>query len=213
MDITDNLAKPIRQLQRSIELSVADPRNQALITYPLSTLSVIIVLARMSGCENMTAAAHFYADNKEKLKKYIYGLGDESPTPQTFRRVQSILNGKHLLEYFSEYFVNCCIGSSSGTTAPELKDRDVISCDGQNIRATRSSGQGDKRKSTGYDIVQMYSHKYGITLSQRITDKKNNESRAIIEMLPMINCRTLYFCLGLHQHAAQDFKCSDGSRR
>ena len=63
MDITDNLDKPIRQLQRSIQLSV------------------VIVLARMSGCENMTAVAHFYADNKEKLKKYIYGLGDENPTP------------------------------------------------------------------------------------------------------------------------------------
>ena len=41
MGITDDLAKPIRQLQRSIELSVVDPRNQALISYPLSTLSVI----------------------------------------------------------------------------------------------------------------------------------------------------------------------------
>ena len=187
MDITDDLAKPIRQLQRSIELSVADPRNQVLISYPLSTLSVIIVLARMSGCENMTAVAHFYADNKEKLKKYIYGLGDESPTPQTLRRVQSILNGKHLLEYFTDYFINCCISKSIGTTASELKDRDVISCDGQNIRATRSMSRGDKRKITGYDIVQMYSHKYGITLSQKITDKKNHEAQAIIEMLTLIN--------------------------
>ena len=187
MCITDDLAKPIRQLQRSIELSVADPRNQALISYPLSTLSVIIVLARMSGCENMTAAAHFYAENKEKLKKYIYGLGDESPTAQTLRQVQSILDGKHVLEYFSEYFVNCCIGIKTVDTEPELKDRDVISCDGQNIRATRSTSRGDKRKSTGYDIVQMYSHKYGITLSQKITDKKNHEAQAIIEMLPMIN--------------------------
>lgn len=73
MGITDDLAKPIRQLQRSIELSVVDPRNQALISYPLSTLSVIIVLARMSGCENMTAAAHFYAENKEKLKSISTG--------------------------------------------------------------------------------------------------------------------------------------------
>ena len=121
MGITDDLAKPIRQLQRSIELSVVDPRNQALISYPLSTLSVIIVLARMSGCENMTAAAHFYAENKEKLKKYIYGLGDESPTAQTLRRVQSILDGKHVLEYFSEYFVNCCIGVKTVDTEPELK--------------------------------------------------------------------------------------------
>lgn len=149
MGITDDLAKPIRQLQRSIELSVVDPRNQALISYPLSTLSVIIVLARMSGCENMTAAAHFYAENKEKLKKYIYGLGDESPTAQTLRRVQSILDGKHVLEYFSEYFVNCCIGIKTVDTEPELKDRDVISCDGQNIRATRSTSRGDKRKYNG----------------------------------------------------------------
>lgn len=74
-------------------------------------------------------------DNKEKLKKYIYGFGDERPTPQTFLREQSILNGKHLLEYFTDYFVNCCISNSIGTTIPKLKERDVTSCDRQNIRA------------------------------------------------------------------------------
>ena len=33
MDITDNLAKPIRQLQRSIELSVAESRKTIIIDH------------------------------------------------------------------------------------------------------------------------------------------------------------------------------------
>ena len=38
----------------------------------------------------MTAAL-FYADNKEKLKKYFYGFGDERPTPQTFSGSKAFL--------------------------------------------------------------------------------------------------------------------------
>ena len=129
----------------SIELLVTDPRNEVLISYPLNTSAVIIVLARMSGCDNMTAVTHFYAKNKEKLKKYIYGLGDENPTPQTLSRVQSILDGRNILEYFTDYFVNCRISNRIDSTASVLKERDVISCDGQNIQTTRSTTREDKK--------------------------------------------------------------------
>ena len=73
MGITDDLAKPIRQLQRSIELSVADPRNQALISYPLSTLSVIIVLARMSAVKYDCGSAFFMRRIKRSSKSISTG--------------------------------------------------------------------------------------------------------------------------------------------
>lgn len=41
-----------------------------------------------------------------------------------------------------------------------LYQRDVIAADGQNIRATRQTKKGnDASKSTGYDLVSLYSTK------------------------------------------------------
>ena len=67
-----------------------------------------------------------------------------------------------------------------------LKDRDVISADGQNIRATRSHATGDARNTTGYDVVSMYSSKYGLTLAQKTVDKKGQEAECIKELLNLV---------------------------
>ena len=71
-----------------------------------------------------------------------------------------------------------------------LYQRDVIATDGQNIRATRQTKKGnDARKSTGYDLVSLYSTKYGLTISQRAVDKKNHEAEAILEMIATLKLR------------------------
>lgn len=71
-----------------------------------------------------------------------------------------------------------------------LYQRDVIAADGQNIRATRQTKKGnDARKSTGYDLVSLYSTKHGLTISQRAVDKKNHEAEAILEMIATLNLR------------------------
>lgn len=71
-----------------------------------------------------------------------------------------------------------------------LYQRDVIAADGQNIRATRQTKKGnDARKSTGYDLVSLYSTKYGLTISQRAVDKKKHEAEAILEMIATLNLR------------------------
>lgn len=187
------LKKPLQQLQRTLELSVTDPRNQSLISYPLCTLAVIIILARMSGVEDMEGIAAFYGRNKSKLKEYLYGLDDAIPSGQTFRRVQTILNTDNLLEYFTQYFVTACINPQLPQSLT-LKERDVISCDGQNIKATRLSDKnGDKRVNTGANIIQLYSHKYGLTLAQKVSSKYNQESKAICDLIPLVNAHNCIF--------------------
>lgn len=71
-----------------------------------------------------------------------------------------------------------------------LYQRYVIAADVQNIRATRQTKKGnDARKSTGYDLVSLYSTKYGLTISQRAVDKKNHEAEAILDMIATLNLR------------------------
>lgn len=93
---------------------------------------------------------------------------------------------KFLTEYFAVYQKN----SQSSEDEVPLSKRDGIATDGQNIRATRQTKKGnDAHKSKGYDLVSLYSTKYGLTISLRAVDKKNHEAEAILEMIATLNLR------------------------
>uniref|UniRef100_UPI00402AC503 ISAs1 family transposase n=1 Tax=Succinivibrio sp. TaxID=2053619 RepID=UPI00402AC503 len=120
----------------------------------------------------------------------FYGLDDEVPCEQTIRRVISGVKAEETIKFLSEYFAVYQKNSQSSEDEVPLSKRDVIATDGQNIRATRQTKKGnDARKSTGYDLVSLYSTKYGLTISQRAVDKKNHEAEAILEMIATLNLR------------------------
>lgn len=92
------------------------------------------------------------------------------------------------VKFLSEYFVTYRENILKPLGSVPLAQRDVIAADGQNIRAIRSSKDGnDCRKNGGYDVVSLFSSTYGVTLCQRTVDKKNNESQAIKEMIKDLN--------------------------
>ena len=174
------------KLERILELNLLDCRDQSRIIYPLFVIGTVIVMAKMAKCENCWAIREYWRVNLPLLKERIYGLGDEIPTAQTIRRVQTILNTENLHQVFVEYFTAKREYVNLPKSAIALKDRDVISADGQNIRATRSHATGDARNTTGYDVVSMYSSKYGLTLAQKTVDKKGQEAECIKELLNLV---------------------------
>lgn len=181
MAISDKLNVAYK-LERIVQLNLFDHRDQTRIIYPLFIIATVIVMARMGGCENCWAIREYWIANLSYLKKRLYGLGDEIPTAQTLRRVQMILNTDKLHQVFIDYFTGKRDYVNLPKSAISLKDRDVISAAGQNIRATRSHASGDGRNDSGYDIVSMYSFKYGITLAQKTVDKKDRKRK------PSLNC-------------------------
>lgn len=97
-----------------------------------------------------------------------------------------ILNTDNLHQVFIDYFTGKRDYVNLPKSAISLKDRDVISAAGQNIRATRSHASGDGRNDSGYDIVSMYSFKYGLTLAAENGRKKGQEAETIIELLKLV---------------------------
>ena len=177
-------------LQRIIELNFNDPRCQSAIKYCFSVVAAVVIMARIAGNNNCRAQRLFWLENLESLKSMFYGLDDEVPSEQTIRRVISGVKAEETIKFLTEYFAVY----QKNTQTPEgkvlLSERDVIAADGQNIRATRQTKKGnDARKSTGYDLVSLYSTKYGLTISQRAVDKKNHEADAILEMIETLNLR------------------------
>ena len=175
-------------LQRLVELNLKDERNTSLIVYPLYTIVTVIILARMAGCNNSRTQRLFWQKNKKQLQSLIYGLGDEVPSEQTIRRVVALVKEDETVKFLSEYFVSHRENILKPLGSVPLAQREVIAADGQNIRATRSSKDGnDSRKNGGYDVVSLFSSTYGVTLCQRTVDKKNNEALAIMEMIKDLN--------------------------
>lgn len=147
-------------------------------------------MAKMAGCNNATAVKLWWEQNNAELQKLFYGLDDVVPSEQTIRRLITCANNDEILKFLQDYFTQYRFNTSAASGAVPLIERDVISADGQNIRATRlTKEENDARKSSGYDLVSLYSAKYGFTLSQRTVDKKNQEAKAIVEMLDELNLR------------------------
>ena len=185
----------IKQFQLQIEHNVKDPRSQSKITYALHTLLTIFVLAKMAGATDCQRIYTFWNLNVRKLQSLIYGLGEEVPTPQTIKRCVTILEEHNLINFFTKIFLDfyakgACQYNKGET--PALEKRDVIGANGQNIRATNGKYITENwkiRTKTGYDIVSLFSTQYGLTLCQQVVDKKNQEAKAIGEMLEIINVR------------------------
>lgn len=147
-------------------------------------------MARIAGKNNCRTQRLFWLENLESLKSMFYGLDDEVPSEQTIRRVISGVKAEKTIKFLTEYFAVYQKNSQSSEDEVPLSKRDVIAADGQNIRATIQTKKGnDARKSTGYDLVSLYSTKYGLTISQRAVDKKNHEAEAILEMIATLNLR------------------------
>ena len=158
--------------------------------YCFSVVADVIITARIAGNNNCRTQRLFWLENLESLKSMFYGLDDEVTCEQTIRRVISGVKAEETIKFLTEYFAVYQKNSQSSEDEVPLSKRDVIATDGQNIRATRQTKKGnDARKSTGYDLVSLYSTKHGLTISQRAVDKKNHEAEAILEMIATLNLR------------------------
>ena len=147
-------------------------------------------MARIAGNNNCRTQRLFWLEDLEALQSLFYGLDDEVPCEQTIRRVISGVKAEETIKFLTVYFAVYQKNSQSSEDEVSLSKRDVIAADGQNIRATRQTKKGnDARKSTGYDLVSLYSTKYGLTISQRAVDKKNHEAEAILDMIATLNLR------------------------
>lgn len=147
-------------------------------------------MARIAEKNNCRTQRLFWLEDLEALQSLFYGLDDEVPCEQTIRRVISGVKAEETIKFLTEYFAVYQKNSQSSEDEVPLSKRDAIAADGQNIRATKQTKKGNvARKSTGYDLVSLYSTKYGLTISQRAVDKKNHEAEAILEMIATLNLR------------------------
>ena len=184
----------VYKLQAQFRKDLKDPRDRLRITYPLETALVIIILARLAGCKDAVETSDFWKFKLSELQQYLPGLGADIPVPQTIRRLTALIKIDELMGTITEYFAAPILKreelEQSAPGGQPLHQRDVISADGQNLRGTNHvviDEDGNAVTKNGYDIVSLYSSKHSIAFSQKVVDTKNQEARAIIEMLERVN--------------------------
>lgn len=153
--------------------SLADPRDEQRISYPLSDLIFMSVCAVLGGAYCWEDIHDFVSFHKKWFQKFVC-LKKGIPSHDTFRRVFMLVSHKEIEKVFNTW-------SHSLTTKPSQQ----IAIDGKALRGTSNAQKG----LTCLNFVSAWCHDNGIVLGQIATDGKSNEIKAIPELLDQLMIR------------------------
>lgn len=186
--------KKLREFSNFIKnnLTQFDRRAQIKITYPYEILVCVIILARMAGNTTKDDIHFFWYLNNESINKIFPVLFGQIPSPSTIDRIRRAVDTAFLKNKMTKIFgnqYNFFRRTDGSYFATELSLRDVIGCDGQAIRATARTRESDGRLTGSMDITSLVSYRTGITLGQSIHTKKNQEAKAIIDIVENVDIK------------------------
>ena len=185
---TTNSVDKLRKFSDFIRanLSDFDSRNQLMVTYPYEILLCVIIFARMAGNITKNDIREYWELHNEEINKVFPFLFFQIPSTSTITRalhhIEAPYLQKKMLKLFSKQY-NFFRHEDESYFVSDLSKRDVIGCDGQAIRATARTRPSDGRLTGAMDITSLVSYNTGITLGHSIHQKKNQEAKAIIDMI------------------------------
>lgn len=158
--MTDDLPKI--SLQGLFE-EMDDPRVVGRCTYSLKAVVLIAICAVLCGAESWTEIEEFGESKRAWLSQFLR-LEQGIPSPDTFRRVFSILPAEAFESRFQAWVETTC----------RVEQGQIIAIDGKSVR-----GAGLR----ALHLVSAWAHRSGIVLGQRKVDDKSNEITAIPQRL------------------------------
>ena len=181
----ENVSEKIRNLTyREVKkvFSAYDPRDLDCIIYPYEVLFTLIFLASLAGCKTKDDIFNFWKFNKQHL--------------ENITRARNLIAANVMQEKMTAIFgelynkikvkQNAISAAHTNIAQQSLAMRDVLACDGQEMKATARRLPNDERQ-TAFQITSIVSYNTGMTLGQVIHHKKNQEKTAILELSESIN--------------------------
>jgi hypothetical protein len=146
---------------------IKDFRIERKKLYSLEEILFCSLVGTLAGCDDWIELVDFCNERIDFLREYLpYDNG--IPSDDTFRRVFSYLNNKHLSECFTKWV--CDIQKHIGTLGGH------IAIDGKTLCG---SGSSDKRP---LHMVSAFASELRLVLGQCATHEKSNEISAIPEL-------------------------------
>ena len=174
--------------------NIIDPRDEAKIDYPLSSIIFITLCAVLCKAESWKDVVLFGESKEEWLKNYI-DLANGIPSEWTFRRIFILLPPNILEKLLTEH-------ASDIVTDKE----DQIAIDGKALRGSR--GHGFKALQS----VSAWSINNSLVLGERSVEEKSNEITAIPELIKLLDlngCTITIDAMGCQKSIVKDIINND----
>ncbi len=159
---------------------VKDPRNKLKRSYKLWDIIICVLLANLSGAETWKDVELFVKNNYDFLKRFLKMTGG-IPNYQTYERVFSLINYKKLEKILVNFFIN--------NTKFISPDNDIISLDGKTSNSSCRKKTDYNEEIKSLNVLNAYSHNYGICLASQIIGDKTNEIPNIQIILESLNIK------------------------
>ena len=151
--------------------SLADPRQQGKVLYPLGEVLLLALLATLAGAEGFTDIARF-GERKLALLRRFRPFKDGTPPHDRIGTIFAALD--------AEQFQRCFVAwVAAATGVPE----GVVAIDGKTVRRS-----GGKKKDAGSPIhvVSAFAARQRLVLGQVKVAEKSNDIKAIPKLLDLL---------------------------
>jgi len=153
--------------------NIQDPRIERKKEHSLDSILFITISAVICGAESWNDIERYGNSKIDFLKKNI-DLPNGVPSHDTFNRVFSLLDPKHLEKCFIEW-VN---------SIAKITDGEVISIDGKTICGSR-----DKNTNPFVHMVSAWANTNNLVLGQVKVSEKSNEITAIPKLIDVLDIK------------------------
>jgi len=152
---------------------VLDTRKQKGKRYTLSSLLVLMVLAKLGGEDKPSGITDWVAERAEQLKGMRILARDEPPCHMTYRRtLQHIVDAQAFDALIQEYHQQ----------RMETEREIILTMDGKTLRGTIPTGE-----MRGTHLLTVYAPRQGLVLVQAQVDQKENEIVVAPQVLNQVN--------------------------
>lgn len=181
----------ILNFQQKIRRLFIDTRSENSLIYTLDVVLCVILFAKLQGRTDANEIAEFYNQNYLQLHALIDGMPDpeHSLSPASVNRVLRMVDQEQMSKFFTEFFGVIPRAVTKAMNTPEeaknserivLPIKNTLAFDGQELISTFVKGEQSRRKKK--IAVTLYNCTEKLALDYYLTNKKNNEGLAFIQM-------------------------------
>lgn len=159
--------------------TVTDRRRQQGLRYPLASLLLIGVLAKLAGQNSSRAMAHWAKLRSHELSQLFHFKRERMPHYSTWSRVLGHgADPSEVEQILGQFF-------AAGTRGSEPRRGSIqVSLDGKTLRGTIPLGG-----SQGVHLLAAYLPKQGVVLAQMRVDEKSNQISQAPKLLRQLDLR------------------------
>lgn len=171
----------LKQLKENLK-DLTDPRDKDKTKFKMWDIVICVILADFANYANDWDEVVDFVHSKYSWLRNFLQLTGGIPSSQTYERVMSLIDSKHLECILNHFFVNIFYKA--------FLNKDIISIDGRVSR-------GSSRNKTDYlkedikplNVLSAYSNNYGMCLASQMIDDKTNEIPNIPVILQRLNLK------------------------